>query len=455
MLKKTSLILSLMGMTTSFAMTPSPSSLPMAIKPTQIQVQEIYTKDQVPIWLVENQDIPVISLSLCFKDAGSKADPEGKKGISKFLARMLQEGCGQLEARAFKKYLLENNIQLFIDQTIDHFIIEIRCPQSALQPAFDILKMILAEPAFADTALERVQHQLFTELSQAVHSEKMVAFDVMRQRCFPSHPYGYSLKSQLQNLPSLKKEDLKKFMAEYFTRDQLVVTAAGCINPSQLKEYIESIASHLSLTRKSASIASVIPVLPGSIFVEEMDIPQSAVVFLQPGIERKDPDFYAAYLMMKILGDGVFDSKLWNEVREKQGLAYSINASLSWNSHTTYILGSTATQNKSVAKVIQIIRDQWQVMKEKGVTEAELAATKEKMIGAYPLSFSSTYQIIGMLRMLQLDGLPAHFVNERNHLIEKVTLEEVNQVAQKLLQPEKLTFIVVGKPEELKAGETK
>ena len=77
------------------------------------------------------------------------------------------------------------------------------------------------------------------------------------------------------------------------------------------------------------------------------------------------------------------------------------------------------------------------------------------MIGAYPLSFGTTVQIISMLRRQQLDGMDSNFVNIRNELIRKVTLNDVNRVAKKLINPEKLTFIVVGKPKDLKIGESK
>jgi zinc protease len=77
------------------------------------------------------------------------------------------------------------------------------------------------------------------------------------------------------------------------------------------------------------------------------------------------------------------------------------------------------------------------------------------MIGSYPLAFGTTFQIIGMLRRQQLDGMSPNFINERNDLIQKVTLDDVNRVAKKLINPEHLTFIVVGKPDGIETGESK
>lgn len=458
MLKKTSLVLSLFATTGAFAMSQKASTEQApVIQATQIKVNEFKTRNNALVWLVENQDIPVISVSFCFKNAGSKADRKGKVGLSDFLSRILNEGCGSLSTSDFKKYLLEHNINLMIDQSADDFIFELRAPKANIKEAFYILKMILDQPRFAADAKERVSQQLFTELSQSLHSEKQIAINLMRQRAFATHPYGHSIENKLQDLPTLQVEDLKAFMVDHFTTDQLVIAASGSIDSVQLADLVETTTNNLSQTRPATlgTIPAIDPITPGTIFVKEMDIPQSSILFFQPSLSRQDPDFYAALILIKILGDGVFDSRLWNEVREKHGLAYNISASLFWNAHSSYLIGATATQNNSVKKVIQIIREQWEIIKKEGVTAKELNATQQKMIGAYPLAFGSTYQIIGMLRMQQLDGMSPNFVNERNRLIEKVTLEDVNRVAQKLLNPEKLTFIVVGNPEDLAVGESK
>lgn len=453
---KTFLILNLAGITGTYAMSHKPATeQEPAIQASKIKIDDFKTNKGIPVWLVENQDIPVVSLSICFKNAGSKSDPLGKVGLSNFLAQILSEGCGDFNAFSFKKYLLEHNINLSIDQTVDEFIFEFRVPKHDIKAAFYAIKMMLTKPCFSADAMERVKQQFLTMLNQSLHSEKAVAVNLKNQRAFPNHPYGRSVEENIRDLPTLTPDDLKKYMMENFSIDQLIVAASGAIDQSQLATFLDDIMDSLPEKRAQTTPASIEPVSPGIVFVKEMDIPQSFILFFQPSLSRQDPDFYAALVMMKILGDGIFDSRLGVEVREKRGLAYGINASLSWNVHSSSIIGSVATQNSSVAQVIQIIKDQWELIKKNGIAAEELAFTKEKMIGAYPLSFGTTIQIIGMLRRQQLDGMGADFVNIRNELVQKVTLDDVNRVAKKLINSEKLTFIVVGKPEGLKIGESK
>ena len=95
-------------------------------------------------------------------------------------------------------------------------------------------------------------------------------------------------------------------------------------------------------------------------------------------------------------------------------------------------------------------------MKDAGANQKELDFVRDRMVGSYPLGFTSTPQIVGLMKNYMTDGLPTDFINNRNDLIRAVTLDDVNRVAKSLLQPEKLSFIIVGKPEGLpKDGEKK
>lgn len=423
------------------------------IEASKIKVIDFKTPKGLTGWFVETKDIPVLSVSICFKNAGSKADPKEKIGLSLFLEGALNEGCGSYDSAAFKKHLLEHNINFSIDQSGDVFTLAFRVPQNSIKEAFRLLKLILTEPRFDSTPLERVKHQLLTILHQSLHSENAVAGDLMNQRAFAGHPYSHSIAETIEGMSQLTPEDLRQFMKSRFTKDQLVITAAGGINQQNLSELLDEMLGDLPETATPLPINDIDIISSGNIFVQTMDIPQSAIIFFQPGISRKDPDFYAAFILNKILGEGAFDTRLWDEVREKRGLAYGISTTLSWVDHSNYILGATATQNENVKQVIDIILKEWKNIHQNGVTAQELQFIKNKAMGSYPLAFGSTYQIVSILRIYQLDGLGPNFINERNNMLEKVTIEDVNRVAKTLLIPEKLTFIVVGKPDGFNSGE--
>ncbi len=150
--------------------------------------------------------------------------------------------------------------------------------------------------------------------------------------------------------------------------------------------------------------------------------------------------------MNHILGGGGFNSRLFEEVREKRGLAYNVNSDLLPLDHAGLVLGRVATQNDRVKESLEVIRREWARMAKSGPTAEELTDTKAHLTGSYPLRFSSTANIAGTLLAIQLYNLGIDYVNEQNELIEAVTLADVRRVANELFQVDELTFVVVGRP---------
>ena len=184
---------------------------------------------------------------------------------------------------------------------------------------------------------------------------------------------------------------------------------------------------------------------PG-VTVIDLDIPQSVAIYGQVGILRDDPDFIPAYVMNYVLGGGGFTSRLMTEVREKRGLAYSVYSYLLPMDRAGMILGGTATANASMAKSIEVIQEEWRKMAEEGLTEEELDKAKKYLTGAYALQFDSNAKIASGLVGLQAAGLPIDYPEKRNALVEAVTLEDVKRVAARIMKPEELSIVVVGRP---------
>ena len=184
----------------------------------------------------------------------------------------------------------------------------------------------------------------------------------------------------------------------------------------------------------------------GDLVVIEKNIPQSVVAFGHRGPKRSDPDFYAAYVVNYILGGGGFSSRLYEEIREKRGLAYSVYAYLGPLNHAGLLGGGVATQNSRVGESIALIRQEWARMAADGPSEAELEAAKTFLTGSYPLRQSSSGRIANMLLGIQMENLGIDYINRRNDLIEAVTIEDAKRVAKRVYDEALLTFVVVGQP---------
>ena len=135
-----------------------------------------------------------------------------------------------------------------------------------------------------------------------------------------------------------------------------------------------------------------------------------------------------------------------NEVREKRGLTYGVYSYLVSRDLAEVYMGSVSSANDRIGLAIDVIRDEWRKAAEEGVTPEELAAAKTYITGAYPLRFDGNGPISNILVGMQMIGLPIDYIATRNDKVEAVTMDDIQRVAQELLDPEGLHFVVVGQP---------
>jgi zinc protease len=175
----------------------------------------------------------------------------------------------------------------------------------------------------------------------------------------------------------------------------------------------------------------------------DYDLPQTSLQLAYPGVARDAPDFFAAYLMNEILGGGTFGSRLFKEVREQRGLAYSVGSSLVTREYASGLIIGTATRSDRADETLKVVRDVVAKMAAEGPTEAELAAVKKFVIGAYPINnLDSSSAIAGTLVSLQEDDLGIDYMQNRAALINAVTLDQVKAAAKKLLSTEPAIMVV-------------
>ena len=170
------------------------------------------------------------------------------------------------------------------------------------------------------------------------------------------------------------------------------------------------------------------------------------------GIMRKDPDFIPAFVVNHILGGGSFTSRLYDEVREKRGLAYGVYSYLLTMRHAAMFMASTQTQADSTREALELIEAQVQRMLKDGPTEDELAKAKAYLKGSYALNFDTSTKIASILLQNQLDELGIDYIEKRNALMDAVTIEDARRAAQRLGKGG-LLVTVVGQPKDLASKE--
>jgi zinc protease len=412
----------------------------------EVKIERVVSPGGITAWLVGDRLNPIISMTVLVRNAGSARDPRGKEGLARFAAGLLDEGAGKLTSLAFARRLEDLSISLGFSVRTDHLSVTLRTLRRNRAEAFGLLRMALTEPRFDDEPVARVRAQIFTKLSRMATNPGSIASRRWWRTAFPGHNYGRPSDGTKASLKTITKADLRGYVKSRIGRSALVIGVTGDISAGELKALLDTTFAGLPAKSVPAPIAWVWPATKGTVTVLRRPFPQSRILFGQRGFKRKDRDYYAAVVMNHILGGGAFSSRLYMEVREKRGLAYSVGSYLLPMDRSALIMGAVATRNSKAKETVAQIRLQWSLMASKGVSARELKEAKLFLTGSYPLRFTSTARIAGMLAWLQMLDLGIDYFDRRNAIIEKVSLADIRRAAKRLLKIDSLFFIIVGQP---------
>ncbi len=416
-----------------------------------LDIQEVTSKDGIKAWLVEDNSIPVIAMKFSFRDMGSKNDSAEKQGLMRILSNTMDEGAGDLTSQEFQKILENNSITLNFNVTRDNFSGQVKTLTRNKDKAFELLKLALTKPRFDEEPLERMIAANKSRIKSSLSNPEWMAARIQNDVIFEGHPYALNSGGTLSSLDNIKQSDLQRFHKK-LCKNQLVIGVAGDISAAELKILLDDVFGDMPIvkTRKPEKFQLQ---NSGKTYLYEQDIPQTIIEIAQSGISRKDKDYYAAKLMNFILGESGFGSRLMEEIREKRGLTYGIYSYFREYDETNALYVSTSTVNESVATMLDLIGEQWDKMRETPVSEKELKDAKSYLIGSLPLSLTSTDSIASVLVSLQLDDLPIDYLDTRKEKLANVTLQEVQDIAKKMLDKNSFTTILVGNPKDIKGAE--
>ena len=410
----------------------------------EIAIKEVVTPGGITAWLVEEHAIPFVALEIRFR-GGAALDSDDKRGATSLMVSLLEEGAGERDARAFAKAAEELAASFSYNVSDDAVSISAQFLTENRDAALALLRDSLIAPRFDADAVERVRQQMLSGIASDERDPQAIAGRAFDSRVFGDHPYGQPMDGTTASVTALTRDDLIAAHAGALARDRIHVGAVGDITAGDLAALLDALFAGLPDT--GAPLPGPADVaLDGGTHVVAFETPQSVVRFAQPGIDRDDPDFFAAFVLDHILGGGGFESRLMQEVREKRGLTYGIYTYLMDKDQAQLWAGSVATANDRVAETVAVVREEWQRMLDTGPTEDELADAITYLTGSYPLRFDGNGPIANIIVAMQMEGLPIDYVATRNAKVEAVTMDDVRRVAARLMDPARLTFVVVGQP---------
>ncbi|WP_341197395.1 pitrilysin family protein [Hyphomonas chukchiensis] len=410
-----------------------------------VEIQQFVTPGGVSVWLVSEPSIPIVSVEMAWK-GGETSDPEGLEGLSDAVVYNMNEGAGDLDSLGFQTRMEELNMSFGCSTGNDWTSCSASMLKENAPEAMGLIATAFDAPRFDTGPFERFQRENLIGIKQRETSAGWLARKAMTDALYPDHPYARqtSVESITALTPELAREQMRKLMV----KDRLLVTAVGAVTPEELAPMIDMALGGLPETSELPPVADItLPTPPADPIVVELPQPQSLVMFSAPGLERHDPDFFAAYVLNYTVGGGGFESRLMKTLRVDKGLTYGVSTGLSTSDHLDTWTGGGQTKNESAGEFLAGIHDELNQFVADGMTEEELSDAKAYLTGSYALGFDSNAKIADQIMSVRQQDLGIDYFDTRNANMNAVTLDDVNRVAKEYLSPDNFIYVVVGEPE--------
>jgi zinc protease len=411
-------------------------------------IKEVVSDSGIKAWLIEEHSLPLVAVRVAFEGSGFAYDPAGDEGRAHMAAATLTDGAGDMNEREFTEAL--ENKAIDFNTAVDEDMLEVAMQSLSehKDAAFSYLGLMLSQPRFDSDSVERARRQMQSALKQAEQDPGYQLDRAWKKVAYGDHPYGKPAIGTERSIGSLGGSDLRDYAERHLTRANMLISVVGDITPAELKTLLDKYFSHLPEKYKpEVRIPEIKIGTADKPVVVPYDIPQTQIAFALPGIKRNDADYINAYVMNQILGgDGNLVSELGLEIREKRGLSYSV-----YSRFLPYMFGGVwsggfATRNEQARQATAVLRDALERFIKNGPSDSELASAKQYLTGSFMAKLDTNEDLAAFLINMQHNKLGIDYLDKRNALINDVSRSDVVAVAKRLIDPDKLLIVMVGKP---------
>jgi len=420
-------------------------SLWPALARAVLPIEHWTTRSGAKVYLVRAPSIPMLDLSISF-DAGSRYDPPGKEGLASLTASMLPKGVPGLDESAIAERFAMAGAIRGGSAGDDRAVISLRTLTSEpeLATAIGTLGQILAGPLFPAEVLAREKDRVAQALREAEVKPETIANRAFGELLYPGHPYGRYATAE--SVLAISRDDIQRFRDANYGASRAVVAMIGAVSRAQAEEVAERLTAGLPPGSPPPAMPPVS--LPGQGGERRIEHPatQSHILIGAPGIAWGDPDQFPLYVGNYVLGGGGFVSRLYNEVREKRGLAYSVYSYFMPSLQPGMFVIGLQTRKEQTETALEVVRDTVNRFLKDGPTDEELAAAKAHLVGGFPLRIDSNRKILDYLSLIGFYGLPIDYLDRWTDRVQAVTVQQVRDAFARHVKPEALSTVVVGAP---------
>jgi predicted Zn-dependent peptidase len=377
-------------------------------------------------------------------DAGSRREPTAKNGMAHFIEHMVFKGTARRSAEQIAREMDSVGGLLDAFTSKESACFNAKVLDEHLPLAFDVLSDMMLNPRFAAEDIAKERQVVLEEIRMEEDNPESVVHEMTTQNFWRGHPLGSPILGTRNTVKNFSRRSLLECFRPWYAPNHILVTAAGAVQPDKLIKMVDRAFGSLSANGHAAAAAARPPLPHARLLArDKKNLEQAHITIAVPSYPLAHPQRYAVSLLSNILGGGM-SSRLFQNIRERQGLAYAVFSEVNPYSDAGMLAVYAGTGRQNIERVFRSVVEEFRRMKEEPVTAEELRRAKDQFKGALLLSMESTGTRMSNLARQQTYFGRLFTTEELVASLEKVTREDIQRIAQEFFQPEKIAATVLG-----------
>jgi zinc protease len=416
-------------------------------------IEKAKLSNGLEVWMVKQSELPIVSMNMVFK-TGAAAEPKGKDGVANMASSLIDDGTTTRSANDIANQLQSIGANLNASSGWDSTNVTLQTLTRDLDKALDIYSDVITNPAYPAAEVEGLRGRSIVGLQQQKSNANIIGNIAYNKVLYGDHPYGRQLNGNEKTIRDIKRDDVVGYYNNVYRPNNAVLIVVGDATKKTLLPKLEKAfggwKSGNVLTSSVPSASSMDKT--GIYLVDRPGSAQSVVSIGQVGIDRANPDYFPVVVMNAVLGGGI-TSRISMNLRERKGYTYGAGSNWALRKGAgPFVAGGdmqTAVTKEAVWEVMNELKD---IRSGRPITQKELDYNKQSLIRRYPAAFETVGAISNQLANLVVYGLPDSYFNDYIGKVNAVTLDDVNRVAIKYLDPEKMAIVIVGDRKVVEGG---
>lgn len=402
------------------------------------------------IMVVKNNKLPLLSMQLVV-NVGRPDMGLGHEGELNLLSDVMMEGSQNFSSLAVKKELDDLAADLAPNVRGDYLSFSAKALSSSGKSLVNLLQEIVMSPRLSESDLEKVRARSLALLDREKESAGAYAARSYLGYVFGEHPYSYSYSRHQKNIEAMTVAKLQSLYKAAMTPDRALLVLSGDVSPETLQAAKEFFGKWQGKSGfPTAPITQDFQESPGIRLIHKKGLQQTQVILGHLTIPMSHPDYIPLSVAIESLG-GSFDGRLFKRVRTELGLTYGINAYVVNTKQKGNFRISTFTKNTTVAQIVKESRQIYEKFVSEGITANELRVSKNQLLGQFPASIETIFDLTSVLTDLKINGIPNSYLTDYTRILSGLTLEQVNAAVRKHLSTKNLKILIYSDKEAMGA----